>query len=322
MQYFSQDAIYFTPLICYIEHVQREIIQPFVPLNDSSKKTTRKELFQMMKKHTFKLLSFCLCIGLITSTVSLAAGFGNIEPAEMSSTTAPSLPSPAEDTTVAATSIKETADIPAPPPDADIPTKGEGKNWFYLNITDLDGTLTKFCIKTDKTLLYDALTELDLITGEPFYYQLNITSVNGIPADWDSECSLWRFYINGKRTVLFIDDYAPKIISGATYSFEKEIFYYMEKGTGTHTFYLDVLTTNNTLKKCIIHTDKQTLGEALKEHSFIHALPVDGRWFITAVCGNHQSHWDLYINDVYACTDEDIYDAKIVSGTTYRFVGK
>lgn len=181
-----------------------------------------------------RLLLPILCIVLIATMVLLTAGFSASPPVEIPATEAPSSAYPTEPIHItepinadAPTGAVEPVDVTEPTipsaPDvpADVAVKGAGKLWFYCNVTDLDSTITKFLIKTDKQILSEALLELELITGEPYYNQLNITSVNGIPADPDMECANWHFYINSRRTVIHIGETATQITPDATYRFAK-----------------------------------------------------------------------------------------------------
>jgi len=95
--------------------------------------------------------------------------------------------------------------------------KGEGKTAFYFNVTDLEGKVTKFLIKTDKTVVGDALLELKLITGENGAYGLYVKSVNGITADYDKDKAYWAFYIGDQYASTGVD--ATKITENATYGF-------------------------------------------------------------------------------------------------------
>ena len=278
----------------------------------------------MTKNNIKKALSLTLCIVLIAAIALLTTGFSGKMPAETPATTAPT--SPTTPTTHTFTETTETTDateatLPVPEVPADVTVKGEGKTWFYFNVTDLDGTVTKFLIKTDNETIYDALLDLELITGEPFYNQLDVTSVNGITADRSIECAYWHFYINGRYAVIHIGEYATKITAGATYDFVKRISY-IDKGKGATQFYLDALQPDNTIAKYRIHTDKEALGEALKELNLLQALPVDDGWSITSIDAIGGCYWDLYVNDEYVSTGVDMYATKITPDTTYRFARK
>jgi hypothetical protein len=52
-------------------------------------------------------------------------------------------------------------------------------------------------IKTNKTILADALLENNLVEGENGAYGLYIKAVNGIKADYDTDHAYWALYKNG-----------------------------------------------------------------------------------------------------------------------------
>ena len=137
----------------------------------------------MNKNSTRKLLPFILCIVLIAAMALLATGCSDREP-----TMEP--PSTTQATTDATTGTQSTT-----PPDVTV--KGEGKTSFYFNVTDLNGQVAKFLIKTDKTIVGDALLELNLIAGDKSSYGLYVKTVNGITADYDKDKAYWAFYIDG-----------------------------------------------------------------------------------------------------------------------------
>lgn len=53
-------------------------------------------------------------------------------------------------------------------------------------------------IKTDKTILADALLENNLVEGEEGAFGLYIKSVNGIKADYDTDGAYWALLKNGE----------------------------------------------------------------------------------------------------------------------------
>ena len=154
----------------------------------------------MNKNSMRKPLSFILCIVLIAAMALLAAGCSNNKPTETPGTSETTQPTQAT--------------IPA-----DVTVKGEGATSFYFNVTDLDGKVTKFLVKTDKTVVGDALLELGLIAGDPGPYGLYVKSVNGITADYDKDKSYWAFYVDGQYASTGVD--ATKITANAVYGFVK-----------------------------------------------------------------------------------------------------
>ena len=155
-----------------------------------------------------KLLSFILCIVLIAAMALLATGCTD------NKKETPKTP----DTTQATTSTDATKATLEEVP-TDVTTKGEGQTSFKFEVTDLDGKTTKFLVKTDKTIVGDALQELGLITGDPGPYGLYVKSVNGITADYDKDGAYWAFYTNGEYALKGVDQ--TEIDTTATYAFVK-----------------------------------------------------------------------------------------------------
>ena len=93
--------------------------------------------------------------------------------------------------------------------------KGEGATSFYFTVRNVDNTVTKFIIHTNKTTVGAALLELGLIEGEDSEYGLMVKSVNGILADWETEKAYWAFYINGEYAQTGVD--STQIVADAVY---------------------------------------------------------------------------------------------------------
>lgn len=91
---------------------------------------------------------------------------------------------------------------------------GSGATTFDLIVEVLDNSVT-FSINTDKTIVGDALQELNLIEGEEGAYGLYIKKVNGITADYDVDKTYWSFYIGDEYAMTGVD--MTEISSGATY---------------------------------------------------------------------------------------------------------
>ena len=97
---------------------------------------------------------------------------------------------------------------------------GEGSTSFAFTVVDKDGNETQFEIHTDKEIVGDALTELELISGDESEYGLYVKTVNGITADYDKDGVYWAFYINGEYASTGVD--ATPIKEGEQYSFKVE----------------------------------------------------------------------------------------------------
>ena len=99
--------------------------------------------------------------------------------------------------------------------------KGEGATSFYFTVRNVDNTVTKFIIHTNKTTVGAALLELGLIEGEDSEYGLMVKSVNGILADWETEKAYWAFYINGEYAQTGVD--STQIVADAVYEMVKTV---------------------------------------------------------------------------------------------------
>lgn len=97
---------------------------------------------------------------------------------------------------------------------------GEGEKSFTFTITDADGNETELLVRTDKTIVGEALQELGLIAGDMGDYGLYVKTVNGITVDYDTDGKYWAFYIDGEYAPTGVD--MTEIEEGATYSFKVE----------------------------------------------------------------------------------------------------
>ena len=150
-----------------------------------------------MKQITKKSwLSLVLCIALIAAIALTAMGCDKAENRNPDATTSGQ------------------NENPTPPPTV----KGEGATVFYFNVVDKDGAVTRFEIHTDKTVVGDALLELELIEGEEGPYGLYVKKVNGITADYDVDGTYWSFYIGEDYGMTGVD--MTNIEAGATYAFK------------------------------------------------------------------------------------------------------
>ncbi len=95
---------------------------------------------------------------------------------------------------------------------------GEGGTVFYFEVVDGDGNTDKFEIRTDKTVVGDALMDLGLIAGEDGDYGLYVKTVNGITADYETDGTYWAFYVNGEYGMTGVD--MTEVTPGATYAFK------------------------------------------------------------------------------------------------------
>jgi hypothetical protein len=91
---------------------------------------------------------------------------------------------------------------------------GEGSKTVVVEVIAEEKTIT-FTIKTDRSIVGDALTDHGLISGQEGAYGLYIKSVNGITADYDVDQAYWAFNINGEYAMTGVD--TTEIAEGTTY---------------------------------------------------------------------------------------------------------
>ena len=103
---------------------------------------------------------------------------------------------------------------------SDVTTLGEGVLSFNFNVVDGEGNVTKFVINTDKTVVGDALVDLELIEGDESEFGLYVKKVNGITADYDTDGTYWAFYENGAYASKGVDQ--TTVVTGTTYEFKVE----------------------------------------------------------------------------------------------------
>ncbi len=96
--------------------------------------------------------------------------------------------------------------------------KGTGKTVFTFEVTDQNNTFTQFEIHTDKTIVGEALQELELISGEEGPYGLYVKTVNGITLDYEKDGYYWGFYENGEYAAKGVDQ--TTIDTGTIYMFK------------------------------------------------------------------------------------------------------
>lgn len=161
----------------------------------------------MTKKLTKKLLSLILSIMLIVAMAfSMTACGGNNQEK-------PNTENVGSNTEVG-TQLEDTQD------DSAATVLGEGATVFAFVVVDGEGNETAFEIHTDKTIVGEALLELELIEGEVGDFGLYVKTVNGITADYDVDQTYWAFYVDGEYAMTGVD--ATEIEEGATYSFKVE----------------------------------------------------------------------------------------------------
>ena len=93
-------------------------------------------------------------------------------------------------------------------------TLGKGALTVYVEVKVNDHSVT-FTVKTDKTILGDALLEHELIGGDVEEYGLYVKYANGIRADYDKDKTYWAFYQDGEYLMTGVDN--VEITNGGHY---------------------------------------------------------------------------------------------------------
>ena len=101
--------------------------------------------------------------------------------------------------------------------DGGIIEKGTGARTFTFKVVNKAGETTTFSIHTDKTVVGDALVELDLVAGDVSEYGLYVKTVNGETLDYVADGYWWALYENGALSEKGVD--GIDIEEGVEYSF-------------------------------------------------------------------------------------------------------
>lgn len=99
-------------------------------------------------------------------------------------------------------------------------TVGTGAKTFAVEVTDGEGKVTAFTVKSDEKTVGAALLALGVIAGDDSQYGLYVKTVNGITADYDKDQTWWGFYIDGVSASAGVD--STDIVEGSTYGFRVE----------------------------------------------------------------------------------------------------
>ena len=99
-------------------------------------------------------------------------------------------------------------------------TIGEGGKTFAAQVVNLDGTVIAFTVKTDNTIVGEALQELGVLKGEEGPYGLYIKMVNGKALDYEKDGAYWAFYVDGAYAVKGVDE--TQIVETSVYKLQAE----------------------------------------------------------------------------------------------------
>lgn len=97
---------------------------------------------------------------------------------------------------------------------------GKGNTTFTFSYKTVDGTEKQYTVHTDKSMVGEALLEVNLIAGEDSEYGLYVKTVDGNTLDYDKDGKYWAFYVNGSYGTSGVD--TTPINPGDTYEFRAE----------------------------------------------------------------------------------------------------
>lgn len=95
---------------------------------------------------------------------------------------------------------------------------GNGNKTVILVVEHSNGKKVTFTIKTDKTILADALLEHKLIEGENDTYGLYVKKVNGITQDYNKDRTYWALYIDGEYSMTGVS--SVELTEGTVYTYK------------------------------------------------------------------------------------------------------
>jgi hypothetical protein len=130
----------------------------------------------------------------------------------------------AAETTAATTTAATTADDASASTTAaatdDPSVRGEGDTEFIFKVKTKSGDEKTFTVRTDKTIVGDALQEVGLIEGDEDKYGLYVKVVDGERVEYETDGKYWAFYVDGAYALLGVD--STEIEAGKVYSFVAE----------------------------------------------------------------------------------------------------
>ena len=159
----------------------------------------------MRKTRVQKFLSLILLLVLIAALALTAVGCDDKKD-DAAETTA------ATTTAVTTTPVDEDAATTTDPS-----VRGEGDTEFIFKVVTKSGEEKTFTVRTDKTIVGDALQEVGLIEGDDSQYGLYVKVVDGERLDYDIDGKYWAFYVDGAYAPKGVD--STEIEAGKVYSF-------------------------------------------------------------------------------------------------------
>lgn len=160
----------------------------------------------MKTLHLRKTLSILLVAAMAVSALCLTGCSG--QPETTDTTAQPAATTEAATTEAATTEAAAATEV------------GEGSTSFAFQVTFADGSQQDYTVKTDSTVVGEALQDAGLIAGEESEYGLYVKTVAGQTLDYDADGMYWAFYVNGEYATSGVD--TTDIDAGSTYEFRAE----------------------------------------------------------------------------------------------------
>ena len=160
----------------------------------------------MKTLHLRKTLSVLLVAAMAVSALCLTGCSG--QPESTDTTAQPAATTEAATTEAATTEAAAATEV------------GEGSTSFAFQVTFADGSQQDYTVKTDSTVVGEALQDAGLIAGEESEYGLYVKTVAGQTLDYDADGMYWAFYVNGEYATSGVD--TTNIDAGSTYEFRAE----------------------------------------------------------------------------------------------------
>lgn len=95
--------------------------------------------------------------------------------------------------------------------------RGEGNTQFLFKVVTASGETKTFTVKTDKTIVGQALLDAGLIDGEDGQFGLYVKTVDGETLDYNKDGMYWSFYVGDDYAIKGVD--MTEIEAGVEYSF-------------------------------------------------------------------------------------------------------
>ncbi len=98
--------------------------------------------------------------------------------------------------------------------------RGEGNTQFTFKVITRSGEEKIYTVKTNKTVVGEALQDAELISGEDGAFGLYVKVVDGERLDYDTDGKYWAFYVDGEYAPKGVD--STEIEVGKVYAFKAE----------------------------------------------------------------------------------------------------